>query len=67
MSVKPKQSSEFEEFTKLVDLVLSVPHSEILRREKEYQKQVAQNPKRRGPKRKVKPSVVVVHESDDKD
>jgi hypothetical protein len=65
MSVKPKRSSEFEEFTKLVDRVLSVPHSEILRREKEYQKQVAQNPKRRGPKRKVKPSAVD-HESNDK-
>jgi len=50
--------SEFDEFTKLVDRVLAVPHEEILRREKEYQKRGAQNPKRRGPKRKVKPSAV---------
>jgi hypothetical protein len=61
-----KPTTEFDEFTKLVDRVLSVPHSEILLREKEYQKQAAQNPKRRGPKRKVKPSAVG-HESTDKD
>jgi hypothetical protein len=48
--------SEREAFDKLVGRVLSVPREEILRREKEYQKQAAQNPKRRGPKRKVKPS-----------
>jgi hypothetical protein len=51
--MKETSKSEFDEFTKLVDRVLSVPHSEIVRREKEYQKQAAQNPKRRGPKRKV--------------
>jgi hypothetical protein len=65
MSLKRKRS-EFEEFTELVDRVLSVPHDEIVRREKEYQEQVAQNPKRRGPKRKVKPSAVA-RESTDKD
>jgi hypothetical protein len=58
--------SEFDEFTKLVDRVLAVSHAEIIRREKEYQKKVALNPKRRGPKRKVKPSAVA-HESSDKD
>jgi hypothetical protein len=63
MTVKAK--TEREAFNNLVDRVLSVPHSEILRREKEYQKQAAQNPKRRGPKRKVKPSAVG-HESNDK-
>jgi hypothetical protein len=55
MKHKPAPS-EFDEFTKLVDRVLSVPHTEIVRREQKYQKQAAQNPKRRGPKRKVKPS-----------
>jgi hypothetical protein len=35
--------------------VLAVPHAEILRREEEYKKRVALNPKKRGPKRKVKP------------
>jgi hypothetical protein len=63
--MKKKPTSEFDEFTKLVDRVLLVPHSEIQRREQEYQKQVAQNPKRRGPKRKVKPSAVG-HESSGK-
>jgi hypothetical protein len=55
--MKPKPNPEFDAFTKLVDRVLSVPHTEILRREQEYQKQAAQNPRRRGPKRKVKTSV----------
>jgi hypothetical protein len=57
--------SEFDAFTKLVDRVLSVPHSEIVRREKEYQEQSARNPKRRGPRRKVKPSAAS-HEPNDK-
>jgi hypothetical protein len=60
-----KRKNEFNEFTKLVDRVLAVPHTEILRREKEYQDKAAQNPKRRGPKRKVKRSAVG-HESGDK-
>jgi hypothetical protein len=64
--MKKTSKSEFDEFTKLVDRVLSVPHSEIVRREKECQKQAAQNPKRRGPKRKVNPSAVA-HESTDRD
>ena len=63
MKSKP---SEREAFDSLVDRVLSVPHSEIVRREKEYQEQQAQKPKRPGPKRKVKPSAVG-HESTDKD
>lgn len=64
MARKPK--TEFEEFTKLVDRVLAVPHKEILRREKEYKEQLARKPKRPGPKRKVKPSAVA-RESTDKD
>jgi len=34
-----RKNNEFQEFTELVDRVLSVSHDEILRREKEYQKQ----------------------------
>lgn len=64
--MKDKSVTEFDEFTKLVDRVLMVPHSEILRREKEYQEQQARKPKRPGPKRKVKPSAVA-RESNDKD
>ena len=57
-TVEPEQRkpSEFDAFTALVDRVLSVPHSEILRREAEYKKRSDANPRKRGPKRKVKPS-----------
>jgi hypothetical protein len=54
--MKSKPNPEFDAFTKFVDRLLSVPHSEIQRREQEYQKQAAQNPRRRGPKKKVKAS-----------
>jgi hypothetical protein len=36
--------------------IVSVPRSEIHKREAEYQKRAALNPRRRGPKRKVEPS-----------
>lgn len=64
--VLSKKNSEFDAFTNLVDRVLAVPHTELLKREQEYQQQAAQNPKRRGPKRKVKTSAAA-HESNDKD
>jgi hypothetical protein len=51
---KAPPSEEFEEFTKLVDRVLSVPKAEILRREEEYKKQADANPRKRGPKPKAK-------------
>jgi hypothetical protein len=51
-----KHTSEFDIFSNLVSRVLSVPKTEILRREAEYEKQAALNPKRRGPKRKPKSS-----------
>jgi hypothetical protein len=51
-----KSNPEYETFTSFVDKVLSVPRSEMLRREAEYKKQVKANPNRRGPKRKIKPS-----------
>jgi hypothetical protein len=46
--------SEFDTFTKAVEHILSVPKSEILRREEEYRRQAALNPHKRGPKPKVK-------------
>jgi hypothetical protein len=46
-----KSSPEFMLFSNLVDRVLSVSKSEIVRREDEYERQAALNPKRRGPKR----------------
>jgi hypothetical protein len=54
--MKDKTNFEFDAFTKFVDLVLAVPHTEIVKWEKKYQERVAQNPKRRGPKRKPKTS-----------
>jgi hypothetical protein len=50
-----KPSPEFAAFDKLVGTVLAVSHEEIKRREEEYRKQSAANPRRRGPKRKPKP------------
>jgi hypothetical protein len=47
-------SSESDAFTCLVKKVLAVPKSELLRREAEYKKQADLNPRKRGPKRKVK-------------
>ncbi len=43
---------QFERFDTAVRNILTVPHAEILRREAEYKRQSAMNPKRRGPKPK---------------
>ena len=51
-----KHSAEYDRFTRLVDQVLSVPREEMQRREAEYRKRADANPRKRGPKRKVKPS-----------
>ena len=51
-----KNNPEFGEFTRTVDKLLSVPREELQRREKEYREQVARNPRKRGPKKKLKPS-----------
>ena len=51
-----KHSAEYSAFTNLVDRVLSVSHDEIKRREAEYRKRADANPRKRGPKRKIKPS-----------
>ena len=54
MATTNKPESEFDAFTRVVDKVLSVPKSEILRREAEYRKQADLNPRKRGPKPKDK-------------
>jgi hypothetical protein len=51
-----KHSAEYETFTNAVEHLMSIPKAEILRREAEYKKQADLNPRKRGPKRKVKPS-----------
>jgi hypothetical protein len=55
--MKSKPNPEFDAFTRTVDKLLSIPREELQRREKEYREQVARNPRKRGPKRKIKPSV----------
>jgi hypothetical protein len=54
--MKSKPNPEFDAFTHAVDRLLSVPREELQRREKEYREQVAHNPRKRGPKNKIKPS-----------
>ncbi|MFZ0796149.1 MAG: hypothetical protein WCA13_12345 [Terriglobales bacterium] len=49
-----KHSAEYENFTNLVNKLLTVSHEEMQQREAEYQKQVDANPNRRGPKRGTK-------------
>lgn len=51
-----KHSAEYDSFTNAVERIMAVPKAEILRREAEYRKQADLNPRKRGPKRKVKPS-----------
>jgi hypothetical protein len=51
-----KHSAEREAFDGLVNQVLSVSHGEIKRREAEYRKRADANPRKRGPKRKLKPT-----------
>jgi len=52
MKMGTEATFDFARFDALVRKVLSVPHSEIMRRESEYREQSKANPNRRGPKRK---------------
>ena len=54
-SASEETDSAFERFDALVRKVLSVPHSEIMRREQEYKERSRTNPSKRGPKPKAKP------------
>lgn len=47
-----KSSPQFNAFCSLVSSVMAVSKEELLRREKEYEMESAQNPRRRGPKPK---------------
>jgi len=49
-----KEHLSHERFIALVDHLVAVPHSEIIRREAEYKAKAALNPKKRGPKPKRK-------------
>ena len=56
MKPDAKTSTDYERFTSAVKHIMSVPKTEILRREAEYKEQADKNPHKRGPRRKVKPS-----------
>lgn len=51
-----KHSKEFESFTNLVDRVIAVPHSVIQKRVVEAREQADKNPRKRGPKKKKRPT-----------
>jgi hypothetical protein len=46
----------FQRFDEGIRAILSIPHSTLVRRERAYRKKADANPRKRGPKRKVKPS-----------
>jgi len=52
-----KHSKEFEKFTGLVDRVLAVPHSVIQKRVAEARELADKNPRKRGPKKKKRPTL----------
>jgi hypothetical protein len=55
---KSRPSKEYQNFTRAMDRILSVPRSELQKRLDASREKAAQNPNKRGPKRKaVTPSV----------
>ena len=50
-----RPSKEYQAFTSLTDRLLTVPKATIVDRMAEHRAASAMNPKRRGPKPKVKP------------
>lgn len=51
-----RQPKQFQAFDSLMGDLLAVPKSTIHARHKAHKEKAALNPKKRGPKRKVKPS-----------
>ena len=59
-----KTSTEFDAFTNLVDRVIAVPHSVIQKRVAEARELADKNPRKRGPKKKKRPTLTAsVHAS----
>ena len=54
MKTEPATQSEYKTFKGLLNRIMAVPHSELVKREAAYQKQSALNPSRPGPKPKRK-------------
>jgi hypothetical protein len=52
-SMKPHtETPEYDAFKALLNRLVAVPHSEILKREAAYKEKAALNPRKRGPKPK---------------
>ncbi len=51
-----RRTKEFQQFDSLMEKLLTVPKSTIHERHAEHKKRAALNPKKRGPKPRVKPS-----------
>jgi len=51
--VREPTSGEYGAFKALLNRIVAVPHSEIVKREAEYKKLADANPHKRGPKPKV--------------
>ena len=49
----PRPTKEYQAFTSLMDRLLAVPKTEVDRRQAEYRKVAAKNPRKRGPKPKA--------------
>jgi len=52
--MKEPATPEYDAFKGLLNRLMAVPHSEIVKREAEYKRQSALNPNRPGPKMKRK-------------
>ncbi len=52
-----KHSKEYDSFTALVNQVLAVPHSVIQKRLVEARELADKNPRKRGPKKKKRPTL----------
>jgi hypothetical protein len=50
------QSAEFQAFDKAVGRIMGMSKEELQRREEAYRQQQALNPRKRGPKPKLKPA-----------
>lgn len=50
VAAKCDAPNQFANFDALVRSVLAVPHSEIVRRERNYKRQADANPRKRGPR-----------------
>jgi len=59
VKTEPETSPEYDAFKGLLNRILAVPHSEIVKREAKYKAQSALNPNKRGPKPKRKRGVRV--------